>query len=132
MRRIMYIENKQGGLSGHGRIGWVDLSKSKRSYFYAGRELAKVGNGYKYNCIDVVNHDQYWGSGPRKDGADHLYGGVVEIDEDARIEYWTTIRKLPARVAESQYNAGGSTRTGGSWRRNESRARGTAKGSGRT
>jgi hypothetical protein len=125
MRRIMYVENKGGGLSGQGRIGWVDLSKSKRSFYYGGRELAKVGNGYKYNCIDVGNGDHYWVSGPRKDGADHLYGGVVAIDEDARTEYWTTIRELPARAAESEYRAGASTRTGGSTRRNEKRMRGS-------
>ncbi len=57
MKRIMYIENKSEGLDGPGRIGWVEFSKSGRSF--------------------------------------KLYGGVVEIDDDAREEYWTTIRNLP-------------------------------------
>lgn len=81
MRRIMYVENKSGGLDGSGRIGWVELSRSRHTYTYDGRALAKTGSGYKYNCIDVENGDRYWVSGPRKDGADKLYGGVVQIDE---------------------------------------------------
>jgi hypothetical protein len=36
--------------------------------------------------------ERYWISGPKKDGTDRLYGGVVEIDEDARVDYWTEIR----------------------------------------
>jgi hypothetical protein len=28
MKRIMYIENKENGLSGQARIGWVELSRS--------------------------------------------------------------------------------------------------------
>ncbi|HEY0682355.1 MAG TPA: hypothetical protein VGD45_08500 [Steroidobacter sp.] len=34
MKRIMYIENKSDGLSGPGRIGWVDVSLSARSYVF--------------------------------------------------------------------------------------------------
>ena len=36
--------------------------------------------------------EEYWISGPKKDGTDKLYGGFVEIDEDAHVEYWTTVR----------------------------------------
>ena len=68
--------------------------------------------------------DEYWVSGPRKDGADKLYGGVVQIDEDARVEYWTTIRELPSCVALTEYRAGTSARTSATTRRNELRARG--------
>mgnify|MGYP007071132917 CR=1 FL=1 len=124
MRRIMYIENKSGGLDGDGRVGWVELSKSRRSYRYRGRELLRTGSGYKYNCIDTETGEHYWVSGPRKDGADKLYGGVVQIDEDAREEYWTTIREEPSLVAWTEYRAGSSTRTSGMKRRNEARVRG--------
>jgi hypothetical protein len=37
----------------------------------------------------------YWISGPKKDGSDRLYGGVVEIDDDARMEYSTEVRGAP-------------------------------------
>ncbi len=125
MRRIMYVENKSGGLDGDGRIGWVEMSRTGRSYTYRGRRLLKTKSGYKYNCVDEEKGDEYWVSGPHRDGADKLYGGTVQIDDDARIEYWTKIRKQPDRVADSSYRAGASTRTADAMRRNERRVRGT-------
>ncbi len=121
MRRLMYIENKAGGLNGEGRIGWVEVSRTRRSYEYGGRRLAKTGSGYKYNCVDEESGENYWVSGPRRDGADKLYGGVVEIDEDARVAYWTEVRGRPDLVHLTEHRAGASTRTGGSTRRNERR-----------
>jgi hypothetical protein len=122
----MYVENKRGGLDGDGRIGWVELSRSRRTFHYRGRHLAKTKSGYKYNCIDAKNGDEYWVSGPRKDGADKLYGGVVQIDEDARVEYWTKIREQPSCAELTEYRAGVSTRTSGTTHRNELHARGLA------
>ncbi len=112
MRRIMYIENKAGGLNGEGRIGWVELSRSGRSYTYRGRRLRKTKSGYKYNCVDEETNETYWVSGPRKDGADKLYGGIVQIDEDARVAYWKNVRTLPSLAHLTEYRAGGATRTG--------------------
>jgi hypothetical protein len=123
----MYIEDKHGGLDGEGRIGWVELSKSRQTFVYRGRHLLKTKSGYKYNCVDVENGDIYWVSGPHRDGADKLYGGVVRIDEDARVEYWTRIRNRPSSVERTEYRAGASTRTAGKTRRNERRARGTSR-----
>ena len=127
MRRIMYVENKGGGLDGDGRIGWVELSRSGRTYYWRGRHLAKTGSGYKYNCVDDESGEEYWVSGPRKDGADKLYGGIVQIDEDARVEYWTRIRERPELVELTEYRAGASTRTAGTTRRNEQRVRGCGR-----
>ena len=95
MKRIIYIEYKGGGLDGPGRIGWVEFSKTGKSFYYQGKRLQKYKGGYKDNCFDVETGELYWVSGPKKNGLDKLYGGVVEIDEDAREEYWTKIRKLP-------------------------------------
>lgn len=120
----MYVENKSGGLAGAGRIGWVELSRTGRSFTYRGLRLLKVGSGYKYNCIDEETGDTWWVSGPHRDGADMLYGGIVEIDEDARAEYWTTIRNDASRLSDTRYRSGASTRTSGTTRRNERRARG--------
>ncbi|WP_394841785.1 hypothetical protein LZC95_32500 [Pendulispora brunnea] len=112
MRRIMYIENKEGGLDGQGRIGWVEFSRTRRTLYYGGRRLTKTGSGYKYNCIDEETRERFWVSGPSQHGADKLHGGVVEIDEDARVEYWTAIRNEPSRVADTAYRSTPSTRTG--------------------
>lgn len=119
----MYIENKSSGLDGEGRIGWVEISRSGRTFQYAGRRLLKTKSGYKYNCIDEESRERFWVSGPHKNGADKLYGGRVQIDEDARIEYWTKIRELPSLVDRTEYRAGVSTRTAATTRRNDMRRR---------
>src|SRR4051794_6021266 len=102
MRRLMYIERKAGALQGEARIGWVELSRSKRTYSYRGRQLKKVGSGYKYNCIDIETGDTYWVSGPKRRGGDSLYGMLVEIDDDAREEYWVNVRASPEFIDLSQ------------------------------
>lgn len=104
MKRIMYVEYKGDGLDGHGRIGWVELSKSKRSYRYQGKLLQKCV-GYKYNCVDEETGEHYWVSGAKRDGRDKLYGGLVEIDDDARVEYWTAIRQQPDCVSLTSFCA---------------------------
>ena len=105
MKRIMYIECKSAGLNGPGRIGWVELSRSTRSFYYAGKRFEKTKSGYKYNCFDVETGDHYWISGPKKDGTDKLYGGIVEIDDDARVEYWATIRNAPELSHLTKYRS---------------------------
>ena len=65
MRRIMYVECKGQKLGGPGRIGWVEMTNSGRSFLYQGKQLLKTKSGYKYNCIEVETGDQYWVSGPK-------------------------------------------------------------------
>ena len=93
----MYIESKAEGLTGPARIGRVTFSKTGRTLSYGGRSFRSLKGGYKANYFDVETGEQYWISGPRRDGADRLYGErlPVEIDEDVRIEYWTEIRGRP-------------------------------------
>ena len=94
--RIMYIEDKSGGLNGPARIGRVIYSKSGKSLNYAERTFQSLsGGGFKANYFDVDNGDHFWISGPRKDGRDRLYDGStkpVEIDDDVVLEYWRDIR----------------------------------------
>ena len=103
--RIMYVEDKSLGLSGPAWIGRVAYSKSGRTLHYRGREFkSQKGQGFKSNFADVETGEEFWISGPRKDGADRLYGErkPVEIDEDVREEYWTKIRGLPERRAQAR------------------------------
>jgi hypothetical protein len=91
----MYIENKALGLNGSARIGRVTFSKTGKTLYYQGRTFQSLkGRGFKANYVDVATGDEYWISGPKKDGTDRLYGGrsPVEIDEDVREEYWRNIR----------------------------------------
>ena len=103
--RIMYIENKSNGLSGPARIGRVSFSKAGKTLYYHGQTFQSLkGRGFKANYYDVESGEEYWISGPHRDGEDRLYGErvPVEIDEDVRAEYWTTIRGLPERKAEQR------------------------------
>jgi hypothetical protein len=98
--RIMYIEDKSGSLDGPARIGRVVFSKSGKSLTYQGGRTFQTlgGTGFKANYFDVETGEQYWISGPRRDGLDRLYptsAKAVEVDEDVAEEYWRDIRKMP-------------------------------------
>jgi hypothetical protein len=112
--RIMYIEYKGGGfenpygygnvsegsgnLHGSAWIGRVTFSRTGATLHYRGKTFQSLkGSGFKANYFDSGAGEQYWISGPRRDGVDRLYKSdwPVEIDEDVREEYWTEIRKMP-------------------------------------
>ena len=96
----MYIERKTG-LTGRARIGRITFSKSGSSLYYGGRTFRSLkGGGFKANYYDVESDEEHWISGPRRDGADRLYGErlPVDIDADVRVEYWTDIRQEPAKA----------------------------------
>ena len=103
--RIMYIERKAGELTGPARIGRVTYSKTGSTIYYGGKSFQSLkGSGFKANYFEVESEEQYWISGPRRDGADALYATNVsaEIDEDVREEYWTSIRKKPGLKARNK------------------------------
>lgn len=103
--RVMYIERKAGSLTGPARIGKVTFSKSGKTLHYDGKTFQSLkGAGFKSNYFDVESGEDYWISGPRRDGADRLYGEAqpVHIDDDAREEYWTDIRKQPDRKSDKK------------------------------
>lgn len=97
----MYMEYKGSDLTGPARIGRVTFSKTGRTLYYGGKSFRSLkGAGFKSNYYDVETNEQYWISGPRKDGKDRLYGERVpiEIDEDVREEYWRDIRGMPEKI----------------------------------
>jgi hypothetical protein len=99
----MYIESKADGLTGPARIGRVAFSKSGRTLYCQGDAFRSLkGAGFKANYYRVSTGEEYWISGPKKDGSDRLYGEriPVEIDDDVRVEYWTEVRGQPHRAGE--------------------------------
>src|SRR5947199_5917958 len=99
----MYIERKAGGLIGSSRIGRITFSKTGRTLYYRNQKFQSLkGRGFKSNYYDVDTGEDYWISGPKRDGGDALYGGStpIEIDEDVRVEYWRDIRREPNRINE--------------------------------
>jgi hypothetical protein len=98
--RIMYIEDKSDGLNGPARIGRVTISHTGQSVHYDGRTFQRLGGsgGLKSNYFDVGTGEEFWISGPRRDGADRLYPSStkpIEVDADVRDEYWRDVRRLP-------------------------------------
>jgi hypothetical protein len=52
--RIMYIENKSGGLAGgEARIGCVSFSKTGRTVYYQNRAFKSLKGGYKANYFET-------------------------------------------------------------------------------
>jgi hypothetical protein len=83
----------------------VDGYESSSRYFRGKRLQTLGGAGYKANYRDVETDEHYWVSGPRRDGKDRLYGGVVEIDAEVQEEYWSTIRRQPELKHLRQYRS---------------------------
>ena len=110
--RIMYIEGKAGGLSGPARIGRVFFSRTGRTLYYRGRRFQSLGGrGFKANYFDVESGEAYWISGCKRRGGDRLYGGLIEIDEDVREEYWRVIRECAGRTGEKVVRCAGKYAT---------------------
>lgn len=98
---VMYIERKAGNLTGPARIGRVTFSKTGKTIYYKGQKFRSLkGQGFKSNFFDVETREDYWISRPRRDGRDRLYGErmPIEVDDEAREEYWTVIRRQPGNV----------------------------------
>lgn len=96
----MYIERKAGNLTGPARIGRVTYSKTGATIYYHGQQFRSLkGAGFKANYYDVETGEEYWISGPRKDGCDALYdtNSHPEVDDEVRAEYWSEIRKQPTK-----------------------------------
>ena len=109
--RIMYIEDKSGGLTGPARIGRVSYSKTGKSLYYRGRMFQSLnGYGFKANFRDAETGAEFWISGCKKDGTDQLYGGKTGIDDDVREEYWRNIRKRPEMAEQKSVRDPGKYR----------------------
>jgi hypothetical protein len=68
----------------------VTFNSTGRTLSYKGQSFQSLkGQGFKANYRETETGEQYWISGPRRDGLDRLYGKsalVVEIDADVREE----------------------------------------------
>ena len=91
----MYIERKAGELTGEAWIGRVTFSKTGKTIYYKGKKFQSLkGSGFKSNYYEVESGEEYWISGPKKNGEDRLYGErlPIEIDDDVKEKYWIGIR----------------------------------------
>lgn len=100
--RIMYIELKSDyGHCGPAHIGRVHFSKTGRTLYYRGRAFQSLkGGGRVANYYDTQTNEQYWISGPKRNGQDRHWSGSgpVKVDADVSDEYWRTIRSNESAV----------------------------------
>lgn len=92
LKRVMYIENKEGLIDGaQARIGWVTFSKTGKTIYYRDKTFFSTGaRGVKGNYRDSDTYEEYWISGIKKRGSNaHRYEPVasITIDDDAQAEY---------------------------------------------
>ncbi|CAN5839133.1 hypothetical protein BH23ACT4_BH23ACT4_14560 [soil metagenome] len=87
----MYIELKNGhNHNGPTWIGRVKFSKTGSTIYYRDLTLRKIkGGGVSANYYDVETGDEYWVSGPKKNGEDRHWAGSgpVEIAPDVKDKY---------------------------------------------
>jgi hypothetical protein len=96
LTRIMYMELKAGyGDRGPARIGRVRFSRTLRTIYYKDQVFRSCADrGIAGNYYDVKTGEEYWISGPKKNGQDRHWAGSgpVEIDPDVAEESWKDIR----------------------------------------
>ena len=85
---LKYIELKDGH-GGPAWIGHVRASKSGKTLYFNGRALGHSGShGIAGNHFDCETSEEFWVSGPKKNGQDRLFGSApVMIARDAVDEY---------------------------------------------
>ncbi|MDB2687519.1 hypothetical protein N9Y42_09940 [Mariniblastus sp.] len=108
---IKYIELKTDGVRGIGQIVRVDFSKTGKTIYWSDRTLVPLeGFSFKANYFDDDTLEEFWVSNPRRNGNDSLLPAVIKIDDDAREEYWTEIRKDPSQLATTTFKSTGKTK----------------------
>lgn len=74
----------------------MTFNKTGKPLSYKGKSFQSLKGAGRYaNYRDVETGEEYWISGPKRDGTDRHWAGSgkVEIDEDVREEYLTQVRK---------------------------------------
>jgi hypothetical protein len=93
----MYIELKSGqNDKGPARIGRVEFSRTGKTIYYRGKTFQSCkGRCSGANYYDIHTEEEYWISGPKKNGQDRHWAGSgpVEIDKDVEKRYWAEIRQ---------------------------------------
>ncbi|GHA62343.1 hypothetical protein [Pontibacter akesuensis] len=96
--RIMYLENKE---TGEARIGRVTFSRTFQTIYYRDKTFHRAGSEkIQGNFFDAETREEYWISGCKKKGSDYHWSNKVPvaIDDDVKVEYWTSIRGAEEKI----------------------------------
>lgn len=92
---LRYVELKTGqNDKGPAWIARVQVSRSGNTIYFNGKALKRSG-GISGNHVDLETGEEYWVSGPKKDGTDRHWAGSgkISIEESAVSEYLALIGK---------------------------------------
>ena len=86
-QKLLYIELKSGHEDrGPAWIGMATLSRTGRTVYFNGRAMKRLcGQGISGNHYCLETGDEYWVSGPKKDGCDRHWAGSGPIMVEARV-----------------------------------------------
>lgn len=102
---LKYIELKTNHQhDGPAWIADVEQSRSGSTVYFNNCALRRiVGGGILGNYINIENDDEYWVSGPKKEGGDRHYkgAGIILVSREALKDYleWRGLTQLPSGYA---------------------------------
>jgi hypothetical protein len=96
--RVMFVQLKTGHQVDQGPawISVVRFSKTWATAYWHERTLRRAAGLFDANFCDVETDEEYWISGPHRNGGDTRYSQIQpSIDEDARDAYEAFLRGAP-------------------------------------
>ncbi|MFM1922107.1 MAG: hypothetical protein RLZZ303_3741, partial [Candidatus Hydrogenedentota bacterium] len=87
---LRYVELKTGHQhDGPAWVGHVEVSRTGQTVYFNGHALKRVTEGAAGNHIDLETGEEYWVSGPKKEGGDRHWSGsgLVLVERAALPEY---------------------------------------------
>jgi len=96
-QKLLYIEHKSGKRDrGPAWIGLATLSRSGQTVYFNGRALKRSGGqGTSGNHYCLESGDEFWVSGPKKDGSDRHWAGRGQVLIEARaVAEYLALRRL--------------------------------------
>jgi len=86
----MFVQLKTGHDidKGPAWISVVAFNRTWKTAYWHGKTLQRWPGMFDANFFDVETHEEYWISGPHRDGGDTRYGNIEPtVDEDAQAAY---------------------------------------------
>lgn len=100
--RVLFVQLKTGFDTDQGPA-WISVVRFNRTWktaYWHGKTLRRWPAMFDANFYDVETDEEYWISGPHRDGRDTRYSRITPIvDDDAREAYTRFLRggPLPGR-----------------------------------
>lgn len=96
--RVMFVQLKTGHNTDQGPA-WISVVRFNRTWktaFWHGKTLQRWPAMFDANFYDLETREEYWISGPHRDGGDTRYSRIKPtVDDDARAAYEAFLAGAP-------------------------------------